>query len=304
MRVIERVNSPKNFISDTITPTAWRGMSYMASNRFKIIYSNSDETKSTQYSRLEELKEKGVQAVPQEEPTITTPKFCPHCGKEGEIYSGLIPVRGLKPYTWLLCTLFIVAVWVYVWWYAQNEGALSSWLINIGLVISPIALSLCALIVMKKLASPHLGQAVICHDCNAAYPLSEAPRFTQGWDMNKFMLALHGQDKKSRRRKAMMEKLVKKAGMSASEARSAVQKASAVSAPASATVSTGTTSSAAAASALDSVPISATAAAATEEPSAPVAQQPARELTPEEVGIAAARADRTPNKNSLLGRIF
>lgn len=276
----------------------------MASNRFKIIYSNSDETKSTQYSRLEELKEKGVQAVPQEEPTITTPKFCPHCGKEGEIYSGLIPVRGLKPYTWLLCTLFIVAVWVYVWWYAQNEGALSSWLINIGLVISPIALSLCALIVMKKLASPHLGQAVICHDCNAAHPLSEAPRFTQGWDMNKFMLALHGQDKKSRRRKAMMEKLVKKAGMSASEARSAVQKASAVSAPASATVSTGTTSSAAAVSALDSVPISATAAAATEEPSAPVAQQPARELTPEEVGIAAARADRTPNKNSLLGRIF
>lgn len=269
----------------------------MASNRFRIIYSNSDEAESAQYSRLEELKEKGVQAVPQEEPTITTPKFCPHCGKEGEIYSGLIPVHGLKPYTWLLYTLFIVAVWVYVWWYAQNEGALSSWLINIGLVISPIALSLCALIVMKKLASPHLGQAVICHDCNAAYPLSEAPRFTQGWDMNKFMLILQGQDKKSRRRKAMMEKLVKKAGMSASEARSAVQKASA-------TAATETTSSAAAASALDSVPITATAAAATEEPSAPVAQQPARELTPEEVGIAAARADRTPNKNSLLGRIF
>lgn len=277
----------------------------MASNRFKIIYSNSDETKSTQYSRLEELKEKGAQAAPQEEPTITTPKFCPHCGKEGEIYSGLIPVRGLKPYTWLLCTLFIVVVWVYVWWYAQNEGALSSWIINIGLVISPIALSLCALIVMKKLASPHLGQAVICHDCNAAYPLSEAPQFTQGWDMDKFMLVLHGQDKKSRRRKAMMEKLVKKAGMSTSEARSVVQKASAVSVPASAAASTETTSSATAASALDPAPMTATAdAAATEEPSAPVAQQPARELTPEEVGIAAARADRTPNKNSLLGRIF
>ena len=118
------------------------------------------------------------------------------------------------------------------------------------------------------------------------------------------MLVLHGQDKKSRRRKAMMEKLVKKAGMGASEARSAVQKASAVAAPASATAATETTSSAAAASALDSVPITATAAAATEEPPVPVAQQPARELTPEEVGIAAARADRTPNKNSLLGRIF
>lgn len=277
----------------------------MASNRFKIIYSNSDETKSTQYSRLEELKEKGVQAAPQEEPTITTPKFCPHCGKEGEIYSGLIPVRGLKPYTWLLCTLFIVVVWVYVWWYAQNEGALSSWIINIGLVISPIALSLCALIVMKKLSSPHLGQAVICHDCNAAYPLSEAPQFTQGWDMDKFMLVLHGQDKKSRRRKAMVEKLVKKAGLSSSEVRSVTQKASAVSVPASAAASTETTSSATAASALDPAPMTATAdAAATEEPSAPVAQQPARELTPEEVGIAAARADRTPNKNSLLGRIF
>lgn len=102
-----------------------------------------------------------------------------------------------------------------------------------------------------------------------------------------------------------MEKLVKKAGMSTSEAQQCCTKSvCGLAAPASATAATETTSSAAAASALDSVPITATAAAATEEPPVPVAQQPVRELTPEEVGIAAARADRTPNKNSLLGRIF
>lgn len=279
----------------------------MASNRFKIIYSNSDDTKPTQYTRLQELKEKGVQAAPQEErvvATSATPKFCPHCGKEGELYSGLIPVRGLKPYTWLLCTLFIVAVWVYVWWYTQNDGATSSWLINIGLVISPIALSLCALIVMKKLSSPHHGQAVICHDCKAAYALSDAPSFTQGWDMDKFMLVLQGQDKKSRRRKAMMEKLVKKAGLSSS------QVSAATSAVATATAATAASAPPTPAPSAATVPVTSSpavaSAAVSEESVAPVASesQPVRELTPEEIGIAAAREAQKPNKNSLLGRIF
>lgn len=293
----------------------------MASNRFKIIYSNSDDTKSTQYSRLEELKEKGVSAAPQEEPVVTTPKYCTHCGKEGEIYNGLIPVRGLKPYTWLLCTLFIVAVWVYVWWYAQHDGATSSWLINIGLVLSPIALSLCALIVMKKLSSPHPGQAVICHDCSAAYPLSDAPKFTQGWDMDKFMLVLHGQDKKSRRRKAMMEKLVKKAGLSSTDARRVMQQATAASAPAGSAATATSAATTPAPSPAPAAPAAPTAAAvqaaapATPSPApaeVPVTAttpvdpqpQPARELTPEEIGIAAAREAVKPNKNSLLGRIF
>lgn len=280
----------------------------MASNRFKIIYSNSDDTKPTQYTRLQELKEKGVQTTPQEETvaaTPATPKFCPHCGKEGELYSGLIPVRGLKPYTWLLCTLFIVAVWVYVWWYTQNDGATSSWLINIGLVISPIALSLCALIVMKKLSSPHHGQAVICHDCKAAYALSEAPSFTQGWDMDKFMLVLQGQDKKSRRRKAMMEKLVKKAGLSSSQVAAAKPAVAAATATTTTTAASATPTPASAVASAPATPSPAVApAAVTEGSTTPVEAQPVRELTPEEIGIAAAREAQKPNKNSLLGRIF
>ncbi len=292
----------------------------MASNRFKLIYSSSDDTKPTQNTPLEELKEKGVPAIPEEDP-VKVPKYCSHCGKQGEIYNGVIPVRGLKPYTWLLCVLAIVLIWAYVWWYAQNDGATSSWIINIGLIVSPIALSLCALLVMKKLASPHPGQAVICHDCHAAFPLSEAPKFTQGWDMNKFVLVLQGQDKKSRRRKAMAEKLAKKAGMSVTDMQSTLQRttqdAPAVNASSSSVSTLEQQTQAACTS--EARPdearkvVSTTAVSDTEEfregftqeaPQELPQEAAQRELTPEEIGIAAAREAQKPNKNSMLGRLF
>lgn len=290
----------------------------MASNRFKLIYSSSDDAKPTQNTPLEELKEKGVQTPPKEEPTVVTPKFCSHCGKEGEIYNGLIPVRGLKPYAWLLCVLFIALVWVYVWWYAQNDGATSSWIINIGLIVSPIALSLCALLVMRKLSAPHPGQAVICHDCCAAFPLSEAPRFTQGWDMDKFMLVLHGQDKKSRRRKAMAEKLAKKAGMSVSDMRenlvSTPQKSkqdavqgietdSSVEVEKNSPTET-TDSGVQNASDTEGYAKTHETQNASDTHRTTPEESPTRALTPEEIGIAAAHEARKPNKNSMLGRLF
>lgn len=186
----------------------------MGKSRFKLVYSFDEEEGETRQEKIEaEIKRRLAEQKKQREQPPTKP--CTQCSEEAMVYDGLVPVKGVKAYIWLLMFLFIAGVWAYAVWYFMQGSAQNSWILMIGLTITPIALTVGAILAVRLMRSPHQGIVVVCKQCNSAVPETEAPQFTTGWDLDKLRYEID--HPKPPKRNKLMKKLAASSGMTEEE---------------------------------------------------------------------------------------